>query len=435
MKSDKVKWNVLIFPGGTEIGLEIGKSLGMCKEVNLVSASAKGFNHSEFFFKSNYIVDSVLDSSTFIDQLNDIIEAEDINYLIPANPIVIDSITDRRDELKCKVILAKNDLIKITRSKNRTYELLEDVIPMPKRYKSIEGIEEWPVHLKPNDSYGSQGTFVAYSSDEIESRYKNISNIIIQEFLSGSEFTVDCFSDMNGRLLFAGPRIRERIRMGTTMHSFVPDESITYVLENFAKAISKVIPLTGSWFFQVKADRDGSLKLLEVEARIAGTMCFNRVKGVNFPLLDVMQNAGYEVELLINNYNVVLDRALINRYNSNLIYDVVYVDLDDTIIIKEKINLTLIRFLYQCINEGIKLVLISKSLEEDKIAFLEKYRIKQLFDEFIWLKEQDSKSDYISEKNSIFIDDSFSQRMEVNRKKGVYTFDSSMIELLLSDKI
>lgn len=435
MKSNKAKWNVLVFPGGTEIGLEIGKSLGMCKEVNLISASAKGFNHSDFFFETNYIVDSVIDSTNFIQQLNKIIAESEIDFLLPANPIVIDKITEIRSDLKCKIILTKNELIKITRSKNKTYELLQGTIPIPKTYKNIESIVDWPVHVKPNDSYGSQGTFVAESSKEIQSRYKDLNSLIIQEYLTGSEFTIDCFSDLKGKLLFSGPRVRERIRMGTTMHSFVPDISISNELVNFAKKISEIIPITGAWFFQVKADRNGDLKLLEVEARIAGTMCFNRVKGVNFPLLDILQNAGHDVGLLINDYNVVLDRALINRYQTNIIYDVVYIDLDDTIVIKEKINLSVIKFLYQCINEGKKLILISKSNEIDKLRFLEKYRIRQLFDEIIWLKEDDSKADFIRHERSIFIDDSFSQRLVVCQQLGIYTFDTSMIELLINDKI
>jgi predicted ATP-grasp superfamily ATP-dependent carboligase len=435
MKSNKKQWNVLIFPGGTEIGLEIGKSLGMCKEVKMISASSIGYNHSSFFFEKNYIVDNVLGSTLFIEQLNNIIEEEQIDYLIPANPLVIDKILDFRNEINCKVLLSHSEIVRITRSKHHTYDLLNGVIPLPETFYNLESIAKWPVHIKPNNSYGSQGTFVAESKEEVLRRYKVLEDLVIQENLTGAEYTVDCFSDSKGRLLYAGPRIRERIRMGTTMHSYVPEEAIKNELLSYANRISEKLPLTGIWFFQVKADSKGSLKLLEVEARMAGTMCFNRVKGVNFPLLNIFQDAGYELGLLVNNYEVVLDRALINRYKVNIDYDSVYVDLDDTIIVNNKVNLMVVKFLYQCLNNEKKIILISKSIEVDKAAYLEKFKLRQLFDEVIWLNENESKADCIIDKKSIFIDDSFSQRNEVYKKKGIYTFDTSMVELLINDKI
>ena len=55
--------------------------------------------------------------------------------------------------------------------------------------------------------------------------------------------------------------------------------------------------------------------------------------------------------------------------------------------------------------------------------------------EIIWLKESDSKADYIKSKSSIFIDDSFSQRQEVANRHGIPTFDGSMIEGLFDDRI
>ncbi len=38
MQTSLTKWRVLVFPGGTEIGLEVGRALASCKEVELFSA-------------------------------------------------------------------------------------------------------------------------------------------------------------------------------------------------------------------------------------------------------------------------------------------------------------------------------------------------------------------------------------------------------------
>jgi hypothetical protein len=62
---------------------------------------------------------------------------------------------------------------------------------------------------------------------------------------------------------------------------------------------------------------------------------------------------------------------------------------------------------------------------------LKNYRIDGLFDEVIHIDKSENKADYIKDSCSIFIDDSFSERMNVTQQVGVATLDTSMIEMLL----
>lgn len=54
--------------------------------------------------------------------------------------------------------------------------------------------------------------------------------------------------------------------------------------------------------------------------------------------------------MLPNHYGVLADRALFSRYALSGLHKEVYVDLDDTLIVRERVNLCLIRFLYQAVN-------------------------------------------------------------------------------------
>ena len=180
----------------------------------------------------------------------------------------------------------------------------------------------------------------------------------------------------------------------------------------------------------MKQDKDGNYKLLAIAPRISGTMATNRVLGINFPLLSIYENEGLELELMINKYCVEIDRALINRYKTNIYYNKVYVDLDDTLIINGKLNTQLVKFLYQSINEDCEIILISKTLTEIHKT-LKTWRIENIFDKIISLKKEDNKADYIDPIDSIFIDDSFSERKSVFKKHRIPTFDSSMIEILI----
>ena len=103
-------------------------------------------------------------------------------------------------------------------------------------------------------------------------------------------------------------------------------------------------------------------------------------------------------------------------------------------IINNKINLLLIQFLYKCINNNIKLYLITRNPEPNII--LEKYKIN-LFDKIIKLPKNHLilKSTYISEINSIFIDDSYVERLDVKLHKNILCFSPSEIELLLQFRL
>lgn len=427
---NKYKWSVLVFPGGTEVGLEVWRSLSCCKEVCLTSVSSDTQNHAAFVFSNHYTIKDVRCDGWF-EELVEIIQREKIDFIYPTNALVIDALILKRDQIPCRLVLAPSDLVLLTRSKRRTLTFLQDIIHTPKMFESASAVDSFPVFIKPDSLYGAQGAYIVESRIQLEEIVKQKTDILIQEYLTGEEYTVDCFSNSSGALQFSAPRIRGRIRMGTTMHSCILSGTEAGELIAMAQKISNKLRLPGAWFFQVKRNSSGKFALLEVEARIAGTMCLNRVRGVNFPLLSLYLAAGHDIEILVNDTDYTLDRALINRYRSDLSYEVVYIDLDDTIICKGKLNLDIVRFLYQCVNKGKKLILLSKSTANEPVEVLRQYRLSSLFDEVIWLTENEKKSDYIDPVGAIFIDDSFSQRKEVHSRLGIPTFDASMIEGLL----
>lgn len=436
----KIKWRVLVFPAGTENGLEIWKALKDCKEVQLFAATQKGVNHSEFVYERCSYVRSVSDVMWF-DDLKRVINELNIDYVYPANSLVIDALVERRDEIPCEVALPDSSLVRITRSKNETLRRLSADIPVPRLYdlSKNEGID-FPIFVKPDGGYGSIDAFCLKSQEAVDLfvREHRTEKYIFQEYLPGKEYSVDCLSDSK-EVLFCAPRSRERIRMGTSMHSEIIEGSVAAKLEGMARNIYSKLPITGAWFFQVKEDAQGELKLLEVDIRIAGTMALNRVRGINFPLLSLYIFSGYPIELLKNECSVVIDRCLKNRYRHNIQFDKVYVDLDDTLILtKSALNIELVSFLYQCVNKSIRIILLSKNLVQDKVSYLKRWRVFELFDQVVWLDEAERKSDYIRRlgpDNAIFIDDSFSQRQDVSRTLGIPTFDCTMIEMLLDDRL
>jgi len=67
---------------------------------------------------------------------------------------------------------------------------------------------------------------------------------------------------------------------------------------------------------------------------------------------------------------------------------------------------------------------------------LDKRRIHRgLFSKIIHLDGGEGKDSYVSTKNSIFIDDSFAERVRVAERCGIPVFDVSNIEALLDWRV
>jgi carbamoyl-phosphate synthase large subunit len=424
------RYNVLIVPGGTEIGLEIYQALRYCKDVNLFAAGLNIPNHSPYVFRNCLHLPSIYESG-WIDVLNQIILEHKIDYILPAYDDVVVAFAENFDKIKASIVSSPLETCLITRSKSKTYYFLENKIPVPILYKSIEEVEAYPVFLKPDKGQGSQNTHLVSDREDLINLLKQHSELIITEYLPGEEFTVDCFSDRDQGLLFCSGRRRVRTKSGISMNSHLVEDPI---FREYAEKIVESLSLYGAWFFQLKKSDRGEYKLLEIAPRIAGTMTLNRNLGVNFPLLSIYEAARTPLHIHVNKMEIEVDRALISRYRHNLEYTKVYVDLDDTLIINASVNVDLIKFLYQCLNRGVELILITKHLG-DVLETLEKYRISKIFDEIIHIKKIDEKSDYIRGESAIFIDDSFSERSRVSQRLGIPTFDCSMLEMLLDERV
>lgn len=422
--------NVLVFPCGSEIGLEIHNAIKYDKHINLYGLSSTS-SHGRMVYK-NYIEGiSFISSETFLDELNKIIDDLSIDVLIPAYDDVILYLSERREQVHCKIATSSQDTCDLCRSKLKTYDLFKDESFTPKVYNVDEiSPEVLPLFAKPDIGQGSQGVMTVKTMQDVEKIRQSSASYVISELLPGKEYTIDCFTNSQGELLTASMRERKRIRTGISVNS-VTIEPPEEVLE-IAREINKKVSFDGVWFFQVKLASDGHYKLLEMAPRVAGSMSTSRVRGFNYILNTVYQLMGYEIKPIPHLLNMAeVDRAFSNKYILNLNYEYVYVDFDDTITYKDKVNIEMVSFLYQCLNKNIKIILLTRHAKEIKDS-LKKYHLDiTLFDEIIHIKDDTRKSDYITHKNAIFIDDSFRERYDVSLKCCIPVFDVDCISALI----
>lgn len=420
-----MKKKVLVFPCGSEIGLEIYRSLRFSKHFEVFGASSVD-DHGEFTF-SNYIPDvPFVEDESFIGKLNEIIKQYQIDYIFPAHDSVVLKLAQHKDDMPAAIITSPLQTCETARSKRKTYETLKDVVTVPRIYSSEEALD-LPVFLKPDVGQGSKGTLLANTIEEVKMALAKDPSLLVLEYLPGKEYTVDCFTDHDGKLVHALPRERVRTTNGISVSSKSVDD---HIFADIAERINQAVDFRGVWFFQLKQNNVGEMALLEVAPRVAGTMAVSRMKGANLPLLSLYDFMDVKLNCFINNFDVQIDRALTAKYRLNIEYVTVYVDFDDTLIFEDGSNYLLIALLYKFIEEKKEIVLVTKHVKEVKET-LSKHRISELiFDRIITLSKEDEKSAHLS-TNAIFIDDSFSERKAVHDNLGIPVFDvSEAVELL-----
>ena len=428
----KTQKNILVFPCGSEIALEIYRSVNYSTHFNLIGASSVS-DHGKFVYK-NYI-DGVpfITDNHFLEKIKRIVVEREIDAIYPAMDSVIEILKSHEDYLGCKVVSSCYETTKICLSKSKTYKTLSGIVKTPIVYKSAEEIQYYPVFVKPDIGYGSRGTKKILNEELLGTHLSEFPTSIISEYIPGDEYTVDCFTDYNGNLIVVKPRKRCRIMNGISVNTKPVHDNGEFL--NFASKINSTIKFNGAWFFQVKRNTDGILTLLEIASRFGGSSSLFRAKGINFALMSLYNTFDIPVSVIENDYDVEMDRALDNKYKINLSYNEVFVDFDDCVYLDKKdINTKLVEFLFHCLNKKIRLTLLSKHNDEElgKLdVLLKKLRIKQIFDRIIHINSDGKKFQYIDNNNSIFIDDSYAERMEVAQKCNIPVFSLDMVETLL----
>jgi hypothetical protein len=183
--------------------------------------------------------------------------------------------------------------------------------------------------------------------------------------------------------------------------------------------------LVGGWHFQLKADDAGFYWLMEVSARPAGGQVHSRARGYNLPLLHVYLMQDNDLSLPAERDFPNLTKRLVPV--SPILKNIkrAYFDLDDTLLVNQRVNPEAMALVYQMSGEEVDMKLITKH-EFDVFETLRHFHIDpNLFSSIHHIKSNENKSTYISTDagTTILIDNSFSERLEVSTNTNCQTFD------------
>jgi carbamoylphosphate synthase large subunit len=418
---------VLIWPGTGIIGSEVFDSLKYMKNIELTLATdSQDLSIIEKKTSTLYIPnvhEKLADWEKIFDQIE-----YTYDLIFPTNDFVIDLIVNYESKNFDKYVLPPIETVKLCRSKKLTAQFFKNKIPV---LEEIEiDIIKFPVYFKPDKGYGAKDHQIIYNHNDLNTSINRNPDFVINEILEGKEYTVECFTDFTGKLLYSNPRLRERIQFATSTKLSKPSNNSKIELQKYAQIINNSIKLEGPWFFQMKSDAKGNLKLLEIGIRVPGSAIWSRATGVNLSELAVYNKNKVSTSIIPNNGELTIERNLRSFVCLKLEFKYVYIDFDDTIYVKGKVTEESFIFLNKCFFRGVKVILITKYLGNDLINKLKDLRIHSLFTEIIHISQNDSKYIYMKYLDSIFIDDSFYERQLVLKNLKIDTYGPDIMELI-----
>tara|TARA_B110000285_G_scaffold87119_1_gene99819 strand:- start:101 stop:1387 length:1287 start_codon:yes stop_codon:yes gene_type:complete len=424
--------NILVFPCSTGLSIEIYHSLKNVKNINLYGLNLNKKSRGYYLY-TNYEEFISYNDEKFKDKLKIFIDNNNINTIIPGDDNSVYILKELETYLNVKVITSCIETSKIARSKKKTYDILRKHISVPEIFNINDNIL-YPVFIKPDEGAGAVDSYMINNS--IELHKKMTQNHIICEHLPGKEYTIECLTDKNRKLLCSITRERTIVSNGLSIGTeIIKNDKLNIYINKIASKINDVLEFKGSWFFQVKYNKNNELTLLEISTRLPGASNIVRNYGINMTLLSLFihQNKDVEIEKLpIENINTM---KIYQNYYDIEFDDIenLYLDFDDTIIINNKVNIDVISIIYKFVNKNKSVYLITRHIG-NLFKTLELYKInKNLFTDIYWIKDNTSKNNYIKDK-SFFIDDSFQERKSIDKHRNIYCFDVSSLDILVNNK-
>jgi biotin carboxylase len=169
----------------------------------------------------------------------------------------------------------------------------------------------FPLIIKPSDSSGSRGvTKLESASDDIGDaisrafQFTRTSQVLIESFMEGNEFTVESFlADGKHYLLAITEKKKVEGTRGTVASELATPERPPEVLQRISQAVISAYDAlqyrNGPGHAEVILMHDGSVGLVEVAGRGGGFLVFDKlipaVSGINIARITAMQAVGIKL--------------------------------------------------------------------------------------------------------------------------------------------
>jgi carbamoyl-phosphate synthase large subunit len=234
----------------------------------IIGVDADSYSYGLRYADEGYVVPQG-DDPKFVEELLDIVRTEEVDALLlspESEAIAVSMERERFESEGCVPLCPAHDIVQRCTDKLRTHKsIIEMGIPTPTIYDTIDEAS-FPCIVKPQHGRGSTGIHIARNCEELSVYAANVQEPLIQEYVAGTEYTVDLLTDRDGTVLSVVPRERIGIESGKSITGkTVADEE----LREFSRQVASQWELFGPSCIQYIRGEDGP-QFIEVNTRFGG---------------------------------------------------------------------------------------------------------------------------------------------------------------------
>ncbi len=216
---------------------------------------------------------------------------------------ILAAIQDRFEAASVSLMTASKESLERCLDKWTLFETCHETMPFPDTVRideklnlaalpeSLTPTASHAVILKPRAGSGGRGVQLIRSLAPLSGLPRD-GSWLLQEFLPGTEYSVDVLSDTHGRPVAAVPRSRLKVDSGVAVTGrthYDPE------LEHLARILVANIKLPYVCNVQLRRDRRGQARVIEINPRLPGTMSLTVAAGINMPALATRLATGLDV--------------------------------------------------------------------------------------------------------------------------------------------
>jgi carbamoyl-phosphate synthase large subunit len=255
----------------------------------------------------------------YVERILEVCVKEKVNMVIPLFEPEFISMDDNRrhfTEVGATLLLSKRKVLDTCRDKYLTYDFFTDhKLSTPKTWLETElpAYLKFPLFVKPRVGMGSAGAQKVKDKAHLHYVLGQGSELIVQEFISGSEYTLDILAGFDRRVLSVVPRQRMEVRCGEVSKSRTfYREDLIYQAKNITEELGAIGPVTLQCI-----DHGGKLYWTEINPRFGGGVPLSIRAGVDYPFLLYQLYKGQLLEPIIGRFK---DNLKMIRYDEAIFF-------------------------------------------------------------------------------------------------------------------
>lgn len=280
--------NVLILSAGRRVELvklfkESRDKLGIKGKVVTVDISDTA--PAMYFSDASEIIPRI-NAPNYLDALINVCKKYSIDLIVPTIDTELQIIANEKQRIEnetgAKINISSPECVDICGDKTKTAEFFKkNGFGVPYTYSEQELDEKkysFPLFVKPKDGSSSINAFKVTSDEQLAFFRSYVKNPIVQECVSGKEYTVDAFIDFDGDIVSVVPRIRIAVRSGEILKGQIDmNPSIIRDADKLIKALKPTGHITIQGFY----GEDGIMRYIEINPRFGGGAPMSMRAGAN----------------------------------------------------------------------------------------------------------------------------------------------------------